>query len=234
MIIRVLAVLLLVAISSACGTANTGSGRASEATPTTSPGLTATLPEGSPSPAAPLSVNVNVDSIAQPPEDFGADIDLILTGHVTKILPAEWNTPNGQRPADPEAAVSQSQISPIITPVILTLDSPPVVDRVSADLSSNQVVMVQFGGQVGADSVTVFGTPAFQLGVHVLVFLSQTTGPNGTQSLTSTSAGPAWDVVAAYTLTDDGNVIVNGKNQPAAALIARLKAAAGTHGTPTP
>jgi hypothetical protein len=109
---------------------------------------------------------------------------------------------------------------------VITLDGPPIVDHVSADLLQNQVVVVQAGGQVGQDSITFYGSPGFQPGVHALVFLAWVDGPNGTRVLTPTSAGPAWNVFASYMLTDYGNVIVDGKPQLATDLIAKLKAAA--------
>jgi len=231
---RTLAFLLLMAVNGGCGSMSAGIGAANSGTPTAKSKQTATAPvQATLSPDLPLNVAVNVDSMVEQPEYLLPSADLILTGHVTKILPAEWNTPDGQRPADPAAAVSQNPSFLIFTPVILTLDSPPILDRAATDLSQNQVVMVQAGGQIGKDKISVNGSPGFQLGVHALVFLSQAPGLNGARALTSTSAGPAWSVVVAYELTDDGNVIVNGENQPAADLIARLKAMAGTQATPT-
>jgi hypothetical protein len=245
-----LAVVLGVFPTAACGTAGIGTGAANapnatvgSPTPIVASNIpTKTIPTVSPTPtlnpSVPLSVNVSVDSFPDiSPELVTRQSDLVVTGHVTKILPPQWGTPDGKPPADLSSAVADNSYNGIITPVVVTIDGPPIVDRLSATSADRTIVLAQLGGTIGQTSVTFDGTAIFQPNEQVLVALNRISGPNGTLRLVNTDAGPAWGVAMKYSITADGNAVVNGTPVPETDVIARMKAAGALptlQATPTP
>lgn len=129
-------------------------------------------PQWTPEPSSPYGQGVHVD-FGPPPsvEQLVQGRVLIITGRVIRLLPAQWTTPDAQRPSNPFA--ENPEQTTIITPVIVELDAPPLVDRFDTTLSGGQQLAVAaFGGQVGEDSVTT-NDPSqhFSTGERVLLVL---------------------------------------------------------------
>ena len=60
-----------------------------------------------------------------------------------EVLAAQWTTPDGQRPADPSNANGREVY--IITPVVIELDGPPLMNRYSANVDAGRIVVAAFG-----------------------------------------------------------------------------------------
>ena len=204
------AVLLL----GACGApaVRPGSGATSTAAPSVT--LPTQEPHSSPAPSPTEAPNVGFSlavtgEFAPPPtaEQFASWYDLIVSGTVTQILPAQWSTPDGSRPKDLDYA-KVPDIYAIITPAVIELDGAPLIDRYGVDVSSGQIVVAAFGGQVDSDLITT-NDPSLQLSVgqHVLVGLSDrpVMGSEGRAPYQS-PAGPAWTLGLVYTITEGGQL----------------------------
>jgi len=193
------------------------------------------FPTPTPNPSGGVGLHVSADAFAYtPPETLARVSDLVVTGHVTQILPPQWATPDRKPPADWIAAVEADDYNGIITPVVLTLDGPPVVNHVGFNPTQKTIVVAQLGGTIGQYAVTYSGTPIFVLGEHVLVVLDRAGGPNSVRRLISTDAGPAWAVAMKYPVTAAGNALVSGTPVPETDVIARMRAAGAATSTPTP
>lgn len=158
------------------------------------------------------------------------DAHLVVSGQVVDILPAQWTTDDGA-PPEPEAALNNFEAT-IITPVVIRLDGPPLVNRVSfelpIDVASDTIVLAALGGRVGEVQVdTNSPNEQFEKGEHVLVVLRSFDSAGITQ-LVPTAMGLAWAVSHKYVLTpDDEALSYDGYvSEPAADLINRLVEAA--------
>jgi hypothetical protein len=246
-ILGILAVFLGVFSAAACGTVGVGTGAVQRPavtvgspTPSAASNVpTKAVPTASPSPTPnpSLAVSVHVFEDALPgvsPGFVARGSDLVVAGHVTRILPPQWGTPDGKPPADLSSAVADNSYNGIITPVIITSDGPQVVDRLGATSAGGTIVVAQLGGTIGQHSVTYSGTPIILPNEHVLVVLNRISDPNGTLRLIQTDVGPAWGVAMKYPITADGNAVVNGTPVSETDVIARMKAADSIQATPTP
>lgn len=217
--LSVVAILLL----TGCGTPVTTpiGGQGAAATPTYDPNefdLTPVIPlptkgpEQSPMPIptqdpnAGFSLSVTSD-FAPPPtaEQFASWYDLIVSGTVTEILPAQWGTPDGKRPKKVDYS-TVPDVYPIITPAVITLDGAPLVDRYGVDVSSGSIVVAAFGGQVGKDQVmTNDQSQHLEVGEHLLMGLSDHPFVGSQEPVHyQTPAGPAWTLGMVYWLEADG------------------------------
>jgi hypothetical protein len=133
-----------------------------------------------------------------------AQYGLFVIGRVVEVLPAQWTTPDGQRPADPFAENSSEVY--IITPAIIALDGPALLNREGADLASGRIVVAVFGGQVGRDTVaTTDSSQRLLEGEHVLLGLSRHPYLNGDVEMQfATPVGVAWNLGLKYVLAPDG------------------------------
>lgn len=237
-ILGILAVFLGLFPAAACGTAGVGTGTAlrpaatvGSPTPSVASNVpTKTVPMASATqtsnPSGSVSVNVSIDSFPNiSPDLVTRESDLVVTGHVTQILPPQWGTPDDKPPADLSSAVADNSYDGIITPVVITLDGPPVVDRLDVMSAGGTIVIAQLGGTIGQTSVTFSGTAIFQPNEQVLVALNRISGPNGTLRLIHTDSGSAWGVAMKYPITADGNTVVNGTPVPETDVVARMKSA---------
>jgi hypothetical protein len=169
-------------------------------------------------------INVNVTAqFAAPPtaEQFAGAYGLIVSGTVTQVLAAQWTTPDGKRPSDVNSADVPDTYA-IITPAIVMLDGPALVDRIGADLPSGNIVVATLGGTVGKDVITT-NDPSqhFDVGDHLLIGLIDRSR--------STIAGPAWSVGLIYRLTADGKAnvaIPDATPVPAQSLLQAVRDAA--------
>ncbi len=138
------------------------------------------------------------------------DARLVISGHVVEILPAQWTTCDGATPRDPEAVLNDLKAT-IITPIVIQMDGPPIVNRVSLrlpiDIESGVIVIAALGGRVGEVQVdTNSPSERFVAGEHVLVVLVSS-DTAGVKQLVPTSAGLAWSVSHKYVLTPDGEAL---------------------------
>ena len=149
--------------------------------------------------------------------------DIIATGRVAQILPSHWTTSDGSRPVDPWHTVPDQYT--IVTPVVINLDVPPLLNRPDADLSSSQLVIATEGGQVGEDSVTTNMTwDNYVVGDLVLVSVS-TMRRLGPQGLVQTEVGPGWATGMQWVLAADGTATSVGGTLQTTDLISQIQAA---------
>jgi hypothetical protein len=193
-------------------------------------------PEPTPQPSDPFTLVRETDP-GPPftPQELVRNFELIVTGRVVEILPAQWTTPDGSRPENPWVSVPSEFI--IITPVIVELDGPPVMNRVPPGLpidlpgilASNRVVVAQWGGTVQRDDGTTDGmrtdgwSQHFQFGDHVLIALKSTR--EGRPALPQTPAGPGWTVGEKYEISEDGTAVTMADVGPVSLPIHELVAA---------
>lgn len=196
-------------------------------------------------PSTPLDVIVFAEEVPSPPWPdlliFGSY--LIVTGTVVEILPPEWTTPDGRRPESPSSRTLHQ--ASIVTPIVIAVDNPPIVDRVPAELRhgvyDHQIILARPGGSVGPDTISVsYSKWHFTVGENVLLILADTAGGLAPDGLISTSAGYAWGLNEKYTLTEDGQAVAF-KGHPlgeiavdAGELIAALKQAVHDEALPQP
>lgn len=217
--LSVVAILLL----TGCGTPVTTpiGGQGAAATPTYDPNefdLTPVIPlptKGPPATPAPqptpdpddgVGFFANADFAPPPtPEEFATWYGMYVVGRVTEILPAQWSTPDGKRPP----GITQRDVGDtytIITPAIIVLDGPPLLDRYGVDVSSGQIVVAAFGGKIGKDGIdTNDPSQHLHLGDHLLVGVSDR--PYTGEKIHvpyQTPAGPAWTLGMVYWLEADG------------------------------
>ena len=116
---------------------------------------------------------------------------LIVIGTVVQVLPARWDTADGQRPADP---CSMTDRHLIYTPVRLRVEQ-----VVKGRVETEEIELHAYGGTVGQDSL--FRSPSseytFSENERVLVFVSSST----------LRGQPYFSVVGRYTITADGMAI---------------------------
>ena len=245
----------VLALTSACGTAepSPAGGQGAAPTPTYDPneiGLTPSVPlptreppatpvpQPTPNPSDGVGAELIVE-FAPPPtaEQFAQWFDLIVSGTVIQVLPPQWSTPDGKRPP----GITQKDVPDtylILTPVAIKLDGPPLVNRVDANVTSGVIVVATFGGQIGKDGFKI-NDPSqhLQMRQHLLLGLTDRPllrGRDSTPYRYSTPAGLAWSVAMAYTLTNDGQAtpgIPGAPSVDAQAFIAAIKAAASPEPT---
>ncbi len=168
---------------------------------------------------------------------------LIVRGMVVEALPARWTTPDGRRPANlDEDAVPRTET--IVTPFIIALDSPALVNRTSDHLNSGQVVALINGGAVGEDSLRI-GLPWNHLAIGERVLITLDANPTSVNppGPVMTSAGPGWWITMKWTLTDDCQATGGDETRDIADLEAEFRdairfldpaASPTTRATPTP
>jgi hypothetical protein len=198
----------------------------------------ATAPELVGSPSPPFCVERIVDGAYGPTpvaEILVERIHLIVQGTVIAILPGRWTTEDGSRPVDPGLTTGNREAT-IITPVVVQLDGPPIVNRLPPESPlapvTGTVVLAALGGQVGQDCFDPDDHKAYyEVGERVLVGLTHT-AYDRPSVLVPTEAGLAWSVSFKYTLTVEGQAVLPPRPDgplsiPTAELIANLVAAAG-------
>ncbi len=244
------AVLLLGACGAQAPTPFTGAG--SSATPTYDPNefeLTPVIPLATkwppatpaPQPTANPDDGVGYSVIADfapppTPEEFATWYSTYFVGRVTKILPAQWSTPDGKRPPGIiPGDMTDTYI--IITPAVVTLDRPPLLDRAGIDATSGTIVVAAFGGTIGKDSIDI-NDPSQHLHVGDHLLISVSDHPYmGTKLHVPywTPAGPAWTLGMVYWLEADGLALAGMPNATPVATQDLIQAIiAASRSTPTP
>jgi hypothetical protein len=190
--IAVVAIAIVTTLTCGCGQASTGSRGVPTSAATPSSTAAATVVRASPTATTPApTVTAAASPTAATPEtsegygmfvnvDYGPPVspatlageyELFVTGNVVEVLPAQWTTPDGQPPPNSQAVDSDETF--IITPVVIELDGPPIVNRTGTYLAADRLVLAAFGGQVGNDQMaTNDASQQFEVGQHVLVGLS--------------------------------------------------------------
>ncbi len=249
-VVMIVATMSLV-VASACGEGEPGKPRTgaqptgtSAATPTDDPdehGWTPTITPlakdhgptpsiSTPTAQEPYISNAGVTFGPEPTaHEIARSAELFIKGHVVELLPAQWTTPDGQRPDDPHR--EDPETTYIITPVVIELDGPPIISRVSENAPDRRIVVAAYGGQIGQDRVAVNDpSQVFEVGENVLLGLSSNLYLHGNvQRRYQTSLGPAWNVAVKYTITEDGLAVLANPRavpRPVADVIADLVAAA--------
>lgn len=174
-------------------------------------------------PAEPFNFGLISDQVAEDPGTLGyvSVSQFVVTGRVEEILPARWSTPDGTRPENPYDVVPQS--ATIVTPYIIALDSPPILNRTSTNLDNGRIVALMNGGNVRNDSVTIH-LPWLNLSVgeRVLITLDANPTTYNPPGPIATDAGPGWWLTMKWTLTDDGKAVSWLGTRDAADLVAEF------------
>ncbi|MGA7672632.1 MAG: hypothetical protein WBW04_19600 [Nitrolancea sp.] len=229
------------AVRAGSDAAPTSSSSESELTPTGP--LPTTTTQSSPAsssnqgPKLEFSLAITADFAAPPTaEEFARWYDLIVSGTVEQVLPAQWGTPDGKRPKSVSYATVPGTY-PIITPAVVKLDGAPLLDRYGVDFSSGQIVVAAFGGQVGNDEVTI-NDPSQRLLVGQHLMMGLLNHPfMGSQDpiLYQTPVGPAWTLGMVYWLESDGLALCAMPNATPVATQDLVQAiVAASRATPTP
>lgn len=250
-VVMIVAVMLSLAFASACGEDELRQPKAGMqpsgtaiATPTYDPNehdqtptITPPAKDHGPTPSIstptaqePYIFNVGVTFGPEPTaRELVQSAEFFIKGRVVELLPAQWTTPDGQRPDDPHR--EDPETTYIITPVVIELDGPPIISRVPETFPDRQIVVAAYGGQIGKDQVAVNDpSQTFEVGENVLLGLSSNLYLHGNvQRRYQTSLGLAWNVAVKYTITEDGLAVLANPRavpRPVADVIADLVAAA--------
>ncbi len=163
---------------------------------------------------------------------------LIVTGSVAAILPARWTTPDGKRPDNPWEVVPEKVT--IVTPIVIELDAPPILNRTSESLDSGRVIALIHGGVVGEDSV-VIQVPwmRFTIGERVLLGLSTRANSFGSNpsGAIMVDGSPGWWIEMKWTISDDGLATSYIDSKPLVDVVSGLRAvieSSESEGWPTP
>ncbi|HMM42414.1 MAG TPA: hypothetical protein PKA95_10970 [Thermomicrobiales bacterium] len=200
----------------------------STATPVASPSLGPLYPVGSctPNPSDPFNFGIFPDQVGTGPGALGyvSVSQLIVTGHVVEMLPTRWTTADGTRPANPHEGVPQT--TTIVTPFVVSLDGPPLLNRTSESLDTGQVVALINGGIVGDDSLTIH-LPWMELAIGERVLITLDANPTwlNPPGPVATSKGPGWWLTMKWTLTDDGQAVSYLETRDATEVEAEFRAA---------
>lgn len=155
-------------------------------------------PAPTPNPNAPYHLTIDTAQVPDPRLET-RESGIIAVGTVSQVLPARWDTPNGQRPANPFALPTTNSI---YTPVQLAVDQ-----YLKGQPSPAPLLFHARGGIVGQDSVewTADDLNTFQPGEHVVVFLAPWPGH-------TLNGSPLLAVVGHYTITPDGQAVATAHN----------------------
>lgn len=150
--------------------------------------------------------------------DGGGDLQIALRdaqttiiGKVKRVLPAQWDTPDGKRPLNPWAPDNKYTI---FTPVLIAVEQ-----HLKGQPTAGEVLLYALGGTVGQDSVNWSADDfyTFHEGEQVVIFLAGSNkGLNGS---------PLWNIVARYTITADGQAINHYGSMPLQQLVSTIRAA---------
>jgi hypothetical protein len=103
-------------------------------------------------------------------DELNKNSDLVIIGSVKEILPARWNTPDGEQP---ENALEDLDLHEVIyRDVVISVD-----EYLKNSLSSNEVVVRVLGGTVGNLTMDVEDEPSLEPGEDVLLYLVNDTNP---------------------------------------------------------
>jgi hypothetical protein len=159
--------------------------------------------------------------------------DVIVTGTVVEVLPAQWTTADGLEP--PGSCWSGYGEHLIITPVVIDLDAPVMTHLNESDTPSGRVVVAVFGGRVGSSDWSGWGNEPFVAGERVLISLYRQL------FLMSDIPSPAgmifWEGKMKFTVTADGMAVGYPNTyapEPVDEMIARIIAYAEIAPPPTP
>jgi len=154
-------------------------------------------------PDAPMTIEVSYELIYLSPDELAENSDLILIGSVKEILPARWNTPDGEQP---ENAFEGSGLDVVIyRDVVISVD-----EYLKNSLPSNEVVVRVLGGTVGNLGMDVEDEPSFEPGEDVLLYLVEDTSPF-TKDLRPEHFRVTGVSQGKYTLTGDGKAVKSGE-----------------------
>lgn len=152
---------------------------------------------------APMIIGVSYELIYLSPEDLANKSDLILIGSVKEILPARWNTPDGEQPENVLEDLNWNDV--IYRDVVVSVD-----DYLKNSLPSNEVVVRVLGGTVGNLGMDVEDEASFEPGEDVLLYLVEDTSP-ATKDLGPEHFRVTGISQGKYTLTGDGKAVKFGE-----------------------
>lgn len=164
--------------------------------------VTATAAASTPDASAPVC-SAEVPLLVRDPPPLAASAGtgaLVVVGRVSAVLSARWTTPDESRPANPAAEGFPDAVS-IVTPVVLALEEPPLVNRTDQVVDGATVVVLLEAGTVGLDCVD-YHVPwnRLEVGGRVLLALDAR-GMGSTGTPLETAHGPGWWVDAKWSIT---------------------------------
>lgn len=146
----------------------------------------------------PLDVHMGATIIKCTHEDLKNNSDIIVTGRVKEILPSKWDTIDGEKPNKENTKPDQDYI--IYTDIIIHVDK-----YLKNSLSSKEVIVRTYGGNVGNDRMTLDIEAGFKPGEKVLLYLEKDISPMATVG--SEHFFVYGSMQGKFTLTDDGKAI---------------------------
>ncbi|WP_440946571.1 hypothetical protein ACSAZL_21455 [Methanosarcina sp. T3] len=151
----------------------------------------------------PMTIGVSYLVEYLSPDKLAKNSDLIFIGSVKEILPARWNTPDGEQPENVLEDLDSNEV--IYRDVVISVN-----EYLKNSLSSNEVVVRVLGGTVGNLSMGAEDEPSFEPGEDVLLYLVDDTHP-ATKDL-----GPEHFVVCGcfqgkFSLSEDGKAVSKGE-----------------------
>ncbi|WMW21922.1 hypothetical protein RE476_11180 [Methanolobus mangrovi] len=139
-----------------------------------------------------LSMDISGEMEALTFEDLTSRSDVVLIGKVKEILPARWNTPDGERPDKPVEELDIGIDDMIYTDIVIQVEQ-----YLKNSSGTGEFTVRVEGGTVGNDSIWVEDNPSFEPGEKVLLYLRGDISPF---SVTGGFQGK-------FTITEDGSAI---------------------------
>ena len=139
--------------------------------------------------------------------------EIIAIGTVKQVMPAQWTTQDGRRPANPHAANNRDTI---FRPVLLQIEQ-----YLRGEQPQPIIHILAYGGTVGQDTarVTSDNISEYREGDRVLVFLEHDQRGRSYQS------HPLFVTLNRYTITPDGQATNSQETVPLQQLLDEIRAA---------
>ena len=178
-------------------------------------------------PNDPWHVDIMYDSQQPLPENVAYG-DLAIIGVVRELLPARWTTQDGQEPTDLSNLASGVTI---VTPVVIELDQPPLLDLRGYVGTQPRAILVTEGGSVGRATVTTNGpfnhySVGKRVAVGAFALDNDRSVVGGEQFLQAVPAGytMGWLPSSRWKLSAT-TATLSGESMPLDAFLTRLDAA---------
>lgn len=166
-------------------------------------------------PSDPINLTAYVNGLPDTRRET-ARSTVIIIGSIREVLPARWNTADGQRPANPRDLRAGFSI---FTPVRVDVEQ-----YLKGERPEREFFVYSPGGTVGSDSVRREPTARHPLrpGARVLMFLEPRR-----RTPTLLDARPLWDIVGVdyYILSADGRAMNVYRDVPLQQLLSEIIAA---------
>jgi hypothetical protein len=142
-------------------------------------------------------ITITIHAYENQPDDLSKialDSDYVVEGVVKKVLPSQWTTDDGKRPADVHAAISNLDIQ-LRTPVQISVKT-----VFQGQIEEKDLVFSMLGGNDGVYEIRVAGAVELEPGMEILVFLSKASSDAGSWAKISSLYPQLYFIVEGETL----------------------------------